>query len=780
MGDATALPVAARRHALLVATVAGLAGGLAARAAGEPLLAGRIWAASAGVALVALVVRIARDLLRKKAGVDVLALVAMAGALLVGESLAAAIVGVMMATGEALEAYAAGRAQRELSALLSRAPAIAHRIEEGGPVTVPAGEVRPGDRLLVKAGEIVPVDGVVASGEALIDESALTGEARPAPKAAGDRVSSGTANVGDAFSLRAVATAEGSTYAGIVRLVRRAAEAKAPLSRLADRYALLFVPVSLAIAGGAWIAARDPVRAVAVLVVATPCPLLLAAPIALVAGISRAARRGILVKGGAALEALAGARALLFDKTGTLTTGVPEVAAVTAFGGADEREALRLAASLEQTSTHVVAAALVRAARSRGLALSFPEASAERAGKGMEGRVEGRAVRVGMAETAAGGGALSAEVRAFRRRATRAGAMAAFVGIDGEVACAIELDDPVRPDSPRTIRALRREGIRTIVMVTGDLPLVAESVGAALGVDRVLAQRSPEEKVAAVREVREASPVVMVGDGINDAPALAAADVGVAMGARGASASSEAADVVIVVDRLDRLVEALRVAKRSRGIALESVTVGMGLSLVAMGAAAAGLLPPVAGAVLQEAIDVVSILAALRALGDGQPGRRRAIDEGLSRRLRSEHDALIPALDRVRALADRLDALDPAAARAELDALARFLKDEVLAHEKLDDAEVYPVVAGVIGGDETLAPMSRTHQEIFHLVRVYERILEDVDPSGPGAAEIADLRRVLYGLYAILRLHFAQEEELYSSVSESYMDRDRSGADGAG
>lgn len=761
---------ALRAQGLLLLGLLGLAAGGIAWALRSGRLASDIWATAALFLLTAVIWRIVRDLwAKKRPGVDVIALLAIAGSLATGERLAALLIGVMLATGEALESYAAARAHRELSALLSRVPRVAHRIDPEATVAIPVGEVRPGDRLLVKPGEIVPVDGLVTGSVALVDESALTGEALAVNKAAGDRVFSGTANAGAAFQLRAVATADDSTYAGIVRLVEQASTSRAPFVRLADRFAWLLIPFSLAIAALAWIASGDPRRAVAVLVVATPCPLLLAAPVALVSGISRAAARGIIIKGGAALEALARVERLLFDKTGTLTSGTPEITDMTVFSALDASQVLRLAASVAQASSHVLSSALVRAARDRGLDLSFPSEAAESPGVGIAGVVDGLRVRVGTAEWASDGRGLSDDVRVFRRRMTRAGAATVFVGVGDAVAGAVGLDDPIRPDSPATIRALRRAGIRKVVMVTGDHPLVAESVGAVLGVDKVLAQRSPAEKVAAVREARAQGPTVMVGDGINDAAALAAADVGVAMGARGSSAASEAADVVILVNRLDRLAEAQRIARRSRSIAMQSVFLGMGLSLVAMGFAAAGLLPPVAGALLQEGIDVVSIANALRARGGGWRARRNAIDDTMSRRLRSEHATLMPALDKVRTLADRLDRLEGPAARLELNALDAFLND-VLTHETVDDAEVYPKVAGVIGGEDPLSTMSRAHQEIFHLVRLYKRLLEDVDDTGPHGVELSELRRVLYGLHAVLRLHFAQEEQLYASLSDSYLE----------
>jgi heavy metal translocating P-type ATPase len=598
------------------ATLAGILAGGAAWLAGSPAVAEGVWTATAALLLIPLTFEVARDLWRGEPGVDLIALLAIGGSLALGEALAGAVVALMLAGGQALESFAASRARRELSALLARVPRVAHRYEDGRLTSPPLDEVRPGDLLLVKPGEIVPVDGLAEGEAAVLDESALTGEPGPVERAAGERVRSGVVNAGGPFRLRAVATAAGSTYAGIVRLVREAEAAKAPFVRMADRYALVFLPVTLAVAGLAWAVSGDPVRALAVLVVATPCPLILAAPVALIAGVSRAARHGVLVKGGGALEALAAARVLLLDKTGTLTTGRPVLSAVRAFGNLPEDEVLRLAAALDQVSPHVLAAAIVGAARERGLPLPFPAGAEERPGHGILGEVEGRRVAIGKyGWVAPQGAAVPEEVSRIRDEAALEGSSSVFVGIDGEVAGVLLLHDPLRADAAETIDALRRQGIRRVVLVTGDRHEVAEGVGARIGADLVLAERSPEAKVEAVRAERTHGPTAMVGDGLNDAPALAAAGVGIALGARGATASSEAADVVLTVDRIDPLAEALAIARRSRGIALQSVLAGMGLSLAAMLAAAAGLLPPVAGALLQEAIDVAVILNALRALG---------------------------------------------------------------------------------------------------------------------------------------------------------------------
>ncbi len=585
------------------------------------------WGFITAVALVPLLIGVVASLRKREAGVDVVAVLAIAGSLALGEYLAGAIITLMLSSGRALEAFANRRARRDLSALVERAPRSVTRYEDGRLVGWPIERVRPGDVLLIKSGEVVPVDGV-ALGPAVLDESALTGESRLLDRRAGEPVRSGVVNAGTGFDLRASATAEASTYAGIIRLVREAETSKAPATRLADRYADIFVPVALAMAATAWIATGDPVRALSVLLVATPCPLILAVPVAIVAGISRAARLGIIVKGGGALEALGRASVVLFDKTGTLTTGAPAVARVESFGGLDERAVLRLAASLDQASPHVVAEAIVRGARERGLALSVPEAVTETHGVGIRGRVDGREVTVGSASFVAAGRACPSAAAEALRRATLAGSSFALVGVDDVVAGAVVLDDPPRQEAADVVASLRRLGIERTIMVTGDRPEVATTIAGPIGLDDVLSACSPAQKVEAVASERRAGHItIMVGDGINDAPALSMADVGVAMGARGATASTEAADVVFAVDRLDRLVDAVAIGRRSRSIAAQSALLGMGLAFGFMTLGAVGVIGPVGGALVQEAIDVTSILNALRALGRGRSSPSHTVRE---------------------------------------------------------------------------------------------------------------------------------------------------------
>ncbi len=754
------------QQGLFIVTGVGLALGGYGWLAGNSLLKDGAWAAVVGITLAAVIVDIVQDLRRGKAGVDLLAVLTMAGALALGEYLAGAVIALMVASGRALEEYAGRRARRELSALLSRQPRTAHRYRGGELEEVALDQIGTGDRVLVRSGDIVPVDGRLLSEAAVLDESALTGESLPVTRESGSTIRSGGVNAGDAFELETLAPAAESTYAGIVRLVAEAQQGKAPFTRLADRYALWFIPLAVLVSGVAWLISGSPVRALAVLVVATPCPLILAAPVAIVAGISRAARRGLLVKNGGALEALARARTVMFDKTGTLTVGRPRLAGIETEGDLQPDEALRLAASLDQASLHVSAQALVAEARQRGLRLAIPGQIKEVPGAGVSGQVEGLFVRIGRLEWLSDHAPHSQWVKGVLRHMAVQGYSGAFLEVDGKISAALMLADDIRVDTGRALRELRRAGIRRTVMVSGDRQDVAETIAFALGVDNVLAECTPAEKVSAVEAEKLQARTIMVGDGINDAPALAAADVGVAMGARGAAASSEAADAVLLVDRLDRLADGLLIARRSRVIAMQSVLAGMGLSLGAMGFAAAGFIAPVFGAVLQEVIDVAVILNALRVLAPRRLiRRRRMIPPEVADALRTEHNQMLPLLDRIEAAARLVSGPDPDSARAELEAVAGLLRRELLPHEREDESHLYPQLAGVLAGPDPLAAMSRTHREIFHLARLYSRMLEDL-PEGPlPDFELTHLRRLLYGLVAILRLHFAQEEEIFQAVT---------------
>ncbi|MBR1293435.1 MULTISPECIES: heavy metal translocating P-type ATPase [Bradyrhizobium] len=753
------------RWALVAIAIAGLTAGILARAAGRPDLADLAWALGTAPVIAGLAASIVQDLLRGRVGVDAIALLSMSAALALGQPLAGAVVALMYSGGNVLEEIAIARAEHDLRSLVDRAPRQVHRKSGERIEDVPIEDVAVGDELLVKAGEIVPVDGVVASAFAAIDESAVTGEPIPVEKTRGSAVLSGSLNAGETFQLTVTAAASESTYAGIVRMVTVAQTARAPFVRLADRYALIFLPVTLVMSFVAWHISGDVTRSLAVLVAATPCPLILAAPVAFIAGVAQAARRGILVKGGKALEALAHAHTVLFDKTGTLTVGGARLLSVEVAPGEDPDEVLTLGASLEQASHHVLAKAVVAAALAKGLKLKPPEHVKETMGSGLSGQIDGRQVVAGSREMLLSRAELSPwALRAIRRASWRS-ALIVLVAVDGRLIGALLLADELRADTPRAIRLLRDAGIARMVMVTGDRAAAAQAIGAALDLDAVLADRVPSDKVEAVRSEQRLHPTIMVGDGINDAPALAVADMGIALGARGASASSEAADVVILTDRLDRVGEAIIIAQRARHIALQSIFVGMGLSLVAMVAASLGWLDPVPAAIVQEVIDVAVILNALRALNPPlvRGGPRLTAEQGLT--LHHDHQALLRDLDRLRQIVDALDDAVPESAATLIGEAHRLVQGSVVMHEREDEDSVYPKLNEVLRDRHGLSAMSRAHREILHLARLLARIAEDLPSEKIDRYLIRDAQRVIEAIETLVRMHTAQEEDIYEAVA---------------
>lgn len=554
-----------------------------------------------------------RKLLKGQLGLDLLAVTAIISTVVVGEYWASLIIVLMLAGGEALEDYAAGRAKRELTALLDRVPQLAHRFDEDGSIVdVPADEVRVGDRLLVRPAEIVPVDCALSSAAASVDESSLTGESLPVEKVEGDQLLSGSVNGSGAVEVVATAIALESQYQRIVALVREASESKAPMVRLADRYALPFTAVAFVIAGIAWAVSGDPVRFAEVLVVATPCPLLLAAPVAFMAGMSRSAKAGIVMKGASSLEVLARAKTIAFDKTGTLTYGMPAVVAVLPVSPMTENTLLGYVASAERYSSHVLARSLTAEAGSRGIPLTEAVNAHEVATHGIEATIDGALVVVGKPAFVA------ERATALVRHDSVSGEAVVYVGVDGVFAGVVVLRDEVRTESSATLSELASRGVTNTLLITGDVEATARPIADALGITRVHAECLPSDKVEIVRAATP-RPVIMVGDGVNDAPVLAAADVGIALGARGSTAASESADVVILVDDLSRVATAVGIGRRTVSIALQSILLGIAVSVVLMIIAAFGLIPAVVGAALQEIVDLITILNALRALA---PARR--------------------------------------------------------------------------------------------------------------------------------------------------------------
>ncbi|MHC6592534.1 heavy metal translocating P-type ATPase [Arthrobacter sp. C152] len=600
-----------RRYPVVALTGVVLLAALVLLQAGLEPQARVLGSAYAAVVLLARVPKMVRALREGRWGIDLLALMAVASTIAVGEYLAALVVILMLTGGEALETFAQGRAARELKALLDRAPRFAHR---EGPAAalddIPVGDVAPGDVLVVRPSELVPVDGELLSASASLDESSLTGESLPVERSRGGLLLSGSVNGEAAIRMRATTTADESQYSRIIALVEEASSSRAPVVRLADRYAVPFTFLAIAMAGTAWFLAGDPLRFAQVLVVATPCPLLIAAPVAFLAGTSQAAHKGIIIKNTKTLEQLAKARTAVFDKTGTLTSGRPvldHILVPDAGAAVTPERILQLAASAEQYSSHVLAASVIEAAARAGLQLLPVQHATESATQGVEAVCGGHQVVVGKA------GLVRSVSTGFREPALHSGQLAVHVAVDGVYAGALVMKDPLRHDAITTLARLRGLGVRHTMLLTGDAHATAAHIAEESGIGSVQAECLPEDKVQAVAAIRD-RPVLMVGDGVNDAPVLAAADVGIAMGAKGATAASESADVVVMLDDLSKVAQAVAIGKRTVAVALVSIWTGIGLSIGLMAVAMTGYIPAVTGALLQELVDLATILNGLRAL----------------------------------------------------------------------------------------------------------------------------------------------------------------------
>ncbi|MEO3931740.1 heavy metal translocating P-type ATPase [Micrococcaceae bacterium Sec7.4] len=606
------------RYPLVAGTIAALLAVLILLLSGQPLIA-QVSASIYALAVAAyLAVGMVRRLMGGQWGIDILAVTAIVSTVLVGEFIASMIIVLMMAGGTALEDYAAGRAKKELTSLLERVPQTAHRerngTHDGGQhEDVAATDVQIGDILLVRPGEVVPLDGILLSESGSFDESSLTGESLPVERAAGDGLMSGSLNGEAAVRMQVTALMEDSQYSRIVALVKEAADSKAPMVRLADRYAVPFTALAYALGAIGWIVSGSPARFAEVLVVATPCPLLIAAPVAFLGGMSRAARGGIIVKYAGVLEQLSRIKTVAFDKTGTLTYGRPSLVGVRTSGSFTEDGVLGLAASAEQYSSHVLAASVMDAARTRGLVFETATEANEFATHGVRARFDGRDVVVGKPNFVA------ESVGGVEETALASGELAIYVGVAGEYAGALVMSDPIRRETRRTLAELQELGVSRTVMLTGDALATAEHIAAEAGLTDVRAECLPTDKVEAVRSL-PLRPVMMVGDGVNDAPVLAVADVGIAMGARGSTAAGESADVVIILDDLSKVASAVRIGQRTVKVALQSIWIGIALSVALMLAAAAGFVPAIAGALSQELVDLATILNALRALSAGKTG----------------------------------------------------------------------------------------------------------------------------------------------------------------
>ena len=552
-----------------------------------------------------LVIEFVKNILKKKYGVDIIALVAIVTAFLLHEYIAGSVIVLMLSGGEALEAFAAKRSTQELTKLLS----LGEDLED-----VSVDQVAINDHLVVKVGEIIPVDGVVIAGTSYVDESSITGESEPVLKDHGQIIFSGSVNQTAVLEIRATHSSSESQYQRIVALVKSAQEDRAPLARLADRYAIAFSVITFAISIAAWVFSGDPTRFLAVLVVATPCPLILAVPIALISGMSKSASRGVIVKNGGALETLGEAKGFVFDKTGTLTLGEPALQSITSLSTMSETDVVRIAASIDQLSMHVFARSLVRYATEQQIPFSFPETFSEVIGSGVEGIIDNQKYFFGkLSFLKEHGVPVSTEEESLHDASQQQGIISVYLSTQTSLVGKILFEDKIRPEIKEMFQEIQHHKIQEVHMLTGDRAAVAQHIAEELHITHVKAEMKPEDKLNEIKLLRERlHPIVMVGDGINDAPAMAAADVSIALAAYGSSASSEAGDIVITVNNMLRVHDVLHIAQRTMNIAKQSIYVGIGVSILLMLVASVGLIPPIVGAVLQEVLDVAVILNALR------------------------------------------------------------------------------------------------------------------------------------------------------------------------
>ncbi|MDQ5885745.1 MAG: hypothetical protein QG628_142 [Patescibacteria group bacterium] len=565
---------------------------------------------SAAINVVPLVWGMIQDIRMGTYGVDILAATAIIAAVLFKEYWAGIIIVFMLTGGEALEDYAEKRAQSELTALLERAPQKAHVLRGRKELDIPVAEVVVGDKIIIKPGEVVPVDAVITEGISDFDESSLTGESLPVNKTVGQDLLSGSINIDGAIIAKAINNSEDSQFSQIIKLVKSAQSSKAPFVRMADRYAVPFTLMAFTIAIGAWALSGDSLRFLQVLVVATPCPLILGAPIALISGMSRAAKHGIIIKNGSALEQLALAKTMGFDKTGTLTVGLPTVKNVTTYGTYKRADVLRFAATLEQSSNHVLASAIVNLAKEENIKLAKAKHIKEITGKGLQAHMAGKDILVGRFSL------LEQEDVVLPKsfNASKINDTAAYIAIDKQLAGVITFEDAIRTETKTTLDKLSKLGVKQFLMVTGDNSATANSIASKLGIANVISDALPGDKLVAIEDAKY-KPVGFVGDGVNDAPVLTAADVGIALGARGSTAASESADVVIMLDNIEQVAVGVDIAKRTMRIAKQAIMTGIILSTILMFIFATGKFPPIYGAAIQELVDVVVIIYALRAHG---------------------------------------------------------------------------------------------------------------------------------------------------------------------
>jgi heavy metal translocating P-type ATPase len=560
------------------------------------------------IALIPILIDMIKDLRNGSYGVDILAATAIGFSVVLGEYWAAIVIVLMYTGGTALEDFAEHRAKSELDALLKRAPRKATVIRKNKTIEVSVDEINVGEKILIKAGDMVPVDAQVIDGTASFDESSLTGESLPQTKEINDSLLSGSINLDGPVTAKATAIAADSQYQQIIKLVKAASQSKAPFVRLADRYSIPFTFLAYAIATGAWVVSGQAVRFLEVIVVATPCPLLLAAPIAVISGMAKSSRYGIIVKTGKSLERFAETKTIAFDKTGTLTKGILKVESINTLNGFKKDEVLGLAAALEQNSDHPVANAIVNSAKNQGIKVAKAKHVKEISGRGLIAQLKGKHITIGRLSLLEEEGV---EIKSSQLKSSHSNS-SVFVAVNGVLAGEITLSDEIRAESNHTLARLKQLGIKEFIMVTGDNKKVASNISKQLGIDHVHAEALPADKLSIIDHAKH-HPLAFVGDGVNDAPILTAADVGIALGARGSTAASESADVVIMLDDLGRVATGLEIAKKTFSIAKQSVLIGIGLSVLLMLVFATGKFTALTGAIVQEFVDVIVIFYALRA-----------------------------------------------------------------------------------------------------------------------------------------------------------------------
>lgn len=574
-----------------------------------------VWFITLAIGSLPFVVRVLKSIAKGHFGVDIIAIVAIFTSFWAAQYLAGVVILLMLSGGETLEAFAQARAKKELTQLLNKAPSVAHIKQNNNRlISVPVEKVQIGDILVVKPGEVVPVDGIVVNGISNLDEAVITGESLPVEKKQGSMVYSGSINEERVIEVRAIKNSTESKYQIIVKLVKEAQDAEAPVVRLADRYASFFNIVTLVVVVVTWILFRDSVKVLAVLVVASPCPLILATPIAMISGISRAASRGVVIKNGTALEKLGEVKGLVFDKTGTLTLGVPEVVRSVTVSSLSENEVFRIAVSIDQLSAHIFARSLIHLARKESLELDYPENFEEAFGQGVKAKLASQTYYFGKLQYLLGENInIDEKIKKEQRFLEKEGKTAVYLSDEKKLLGYIIFADIVRPETKEMFNSIREHDVPKLIMLTGDKQGVAENIAKDVGIDEFQAELLPEQKVEWVERIqKQYGPVAMVGDGINDAPAMAVASVGIAMAAHGATVASETGDVVIMVNNMQRVHDALHIAQSSMRLAKQGIFFGMGMSMILMIFALLGYITPVWGAIMQEVLDVLVILNALR------------------------------------------------------------------------------------------------------------------------------------------------------------------------